>query len=172
MLAHIPLQPGSSFVWRDTLSTFSDRLVGRLLFTVLLFSFTVGFATVTAKAADMTALEKENKQLVLEFMAAFEDRDMATTTRFLADDFRYQSSMTGKREYGVQHFSDWWWSMVNDAIKLEPEVIRIEVMGNTVLLENTFDYEDATDKVKFHGTRFFHIKDGKIREYQEYRYPK
>ena len=61
--------------------------------------------------------------------------------------------------------------MVSNATLLKPAIVRLQVMGNTVLVENTFHYRDTDNEMTFKGTKFFSIKDGKIREYQEYRLP-
>jgi len=130
-----------------------------------------GVAHQAGKAVPLAEVEQKNEKLVREFMAAFSDLDMKKTASFLAEDFTFQNAMKGKREYGKKAFTDWWWGMVNNATLLEPTIVRLQVMGNTVLVENTFHYRDAENDMTFKGTKFFYIQDGKIREYQEYRLP-
>lgn len=138
----------------------------------LMLSMAFTSLATSASAVDMTVVEEANKQVVRDFMESLKALDMEKTTSYLAEDFTYQNGMTGKRHYGVQHFSDWWWSMVNNATELTPTIVRIEAMGNIVIIEKSSYYEDPENKMTFKGTNFFHVKDGKIKEYQEYRLPR
>ena len=129
-------------------------------------------ANTAISSQKMATLEQTNEKIVRSFYASLGQKDMERIEQFLSDDFSFQNAMNGKRQFGKKVFSTWWHSMVHDATVLKPQITRIQVMGNTVMFENAFYYQDANERMTFRGTNFVKIKNGKITEYQEYKLPR
>jgi limonene-1,2-epoxide hydrolase len=46
------------------------------------------------------------------------------------------------------------------------------VLGNTVINDRIDRFENAEKKMEFHISGFFYVADGKIKEWQDYTWPK
>lgn len=139
---------------------------------LLTISMIVTHNAIADNNKQLDIIEQKNEQLVRDFMASLAQKDMKKVASYLSDDFSFQNAMKGKREFGKKTFTDWWFGMVGNATKLKPKIIRINVIGNTVIFENTFYYQDKENEMTFKGAKFVNIKNGKITEYQEYKLPK
>lgn len=141
-------------------------------FVIILVMLTQSVTLSAKEEPQLITVEKQNEKLVRAFFASLGQKDMAQVHSYLTDDFSFQNAMNGKRQHGKKVFTDWWMSMVSNATVLEPKISRLKVMGDIVIFQNTFYYEDTNNSMTFKGTKFVSIKDGKIHEYQEYRLPK
>ena len=56
--------------------------------------------------------------------------------------------------------------------KAEFEVFRSSVMGNTVLNDRADRFDTGDNQMEFHISGFFYVVDGKIKEWQDYSWPK
>lgn len=146
--------------------------------------FILGMATLTTfftshqvdahqpdKIKSLASYEQDNEKIARAFVNALGQKDMSKVSALLSDDFTFQNGMNPKRQQGQKVFTDWWYSMVSNATLLKPSIERLSVMGATVLVEGKFHYQDADTDMTFRDTKFIHIKDGKIYEYQEYQLP-
>ena len=143
----------------------------RSAFLVVFVSLSFSSTTLAASSVAMSKVEKENEELVRAFIASLGQKDMSKVASFLAEDFSFQSAMNNKRQYGAKTFTDWWYSMIKHGTKLEPKIVRIDTIGNIVILETQYLYQDAQGQHTFKGSRFVNIKNGEISEFQEYKLP-
>ena len=123
------------------------------------------------KEKSLASFEQKNEKIAREFLNSLGQKDMKKVASLLTDDFTFQNGMNPTIQQGKEAFTQWWYGMINNATLLEPSVVRMTVMGNTVLVENKFHYKDTETEMTFGGTKFIHIKNGKVNEYQEYRLP-
>jgi len=123
------------------------------------------------KIKSLASFEQDNEKIARAFVSALGQKDMRKVSTLLSDNFTFQNGMNPKRQQGKKVFTDWWYSMVNNATLLKPSIERLSVMGTTVLVEGKFHYKDADTDMTFRDTKFIHIKNGKIYEYQEYQLP-
>jgi len=123
------------------------------------------------KNKSLASFEQDNEKIARAFVNALGQKDMSKISALLSDDFTFQNGMNPTRQQGKKVFTNWWNSMVNNATLLKPSIERLSVMGTTVLVEGKFHYKDADTEMTFRDTKFIHIKNGKIYEYQEYQLP-
>jgi limonene-1,2-epoxide hydrolase len=117
------------------------------------------------RAAEPTALEKANIQVVNDFCAAWPSHDLAKIMSFFADNCTYR--MTETMEPNKGH------DAVTAAVKgLVDRVKGFQVLdtwarGPMVVNERIDSFSSGALK-SWHGTGVFFLKDGKIVEWQDY----
>jgi limonene-1,2-epoxide hydrolase len=121
-----------------------------------------------AQAAERTATEKINVQVVNDFCAAWPSHDVAKIMSFFADPCSYR--MTETREPVKGH------EAVTGAIKgivglVESfEVLDTYAKGSMVVNER-IDHFTGGKMKSWHGVGVFFLKDGKIVEWSDYGIP-
>jgi limonene-1,2-epoxide hydrolase len=124
-----------------------------------------------AKAADISEIEKANEKVVNDFCAAWESLDPDQLGSFLADDATFRMIESRPRVDGREAIINGIKGFLANAKSARFEMIRSTVMGNTVLNERIDHFDMGENKMAFHITGFFLVKDGKIIEWQDYTWP-
>lgn len=121
-----------------------------------------------ARAQPVAALEAANEQLVRAFLGEA-SADLGHL-RFLADDVTFQYEDT--RIEGRQPLVDQYARKMSAASSYDVEILRLSVVGNTVLNER-LDIATMKDgqQVRLNVTSVFLIEDGRIAEWREYPAP-
>ena len=125
-----------------------------------------------ASAAPISEVEKANEKVVNDFCAAWKTRDAATIGSFLANDAVYRMIETSPPTKGRDAIMAALKDFLGKAKSARFEVLRSTVMGNTVLNDRIDYFELEDSKLKFHISGFFWVVDGKIKEWQDYSWPK
>lgn len=124
-----------------------------------------------AKAAEIGDIEKANEKVVNDFCAAWETLDSEKLGSFLADDATFRMIESRPRVDGREEIMNGIMGFLANAKSARFEMIRSTVMGNTVLNERIDHFDMGANKMAFHITGFFLVKDGKILEWQDYTWP-
>ena len=125
-----------------------------------------------ASAAPISEVEKANEKVVNDFCAAWKTRDAAKIGSFLAKDAVYRMIETSPPTKGRDAIMAALKDFLGKAKSARFEVLRSTVMGNTVLNDRIDYFELEDSKLKFHISGFFWVVDGKIKEWQDYSWPK
>ena len=125
-----------------------------------------------ASAAPISEVEKANEKVVNDFCAAWTTRDTDKIGSFLAKDAVYRMIETSPPTKGRDAIMAALKDFLGKAKSARFEVLRSTVMGNTVLNDRIDYFELADRKLKFHISGFFWVVDGKIKEWQDYSWPK
>ena len=125
-----------------------------------------------ASAAPISEVEKANEKVVNDFCAAWKTRDAAKIVSFLAKDEVYRMIETSPPTKGRDAIMAALKDFLGKAKSARFEVLRSTVMGNTVLNDRIDYFELEDSKLKFHISGFFWVVDGKIKEWQDYSWPK
>jgi limonene-1,2-epoxide hydrolase len=117
------------------------------------------------KAADLTAAERANVQVVNDFCAAWPSHDLAKVLSFFAEDAAYRMSERQEPAKGNQAVSD----KINGFLK---NVARFEVLdtfarGPMVFNERIDHFQNFALK-SWRGVGVFFLRDGKIVEWYDY----
>lgn len=144
----------------------SDRVTRRSTFTAA----GLGLAAMTglharADAAEQTAAEKANIQVVNDFCAAWPSHDIDRIMSFFADDCAYRMSETQQPNKGRQAVLDRIKSFVNNVQGFE--VLDTLAKGPLVFNERHDHFMGLPLKM-WHGVGVFFLKDGKIVEWYDY----
>ena len=117
-------------------------------------------------------VEQANEKVVNDFCAAWATRDADKIGSFLAKDAVYRMIETSAPTKGREAIMATLKGFLEKASSARFEILRSTVMGNTVL-NDRIDYFELEDrKLKFHISGFFWVVDGKIKEWQDYSWPK
>lgn len=117
------------------------------------------------QAAEWTAAERANVQIVNDFCAALPSHDLAKVMAFFTDDSAYRMSERQEPAKGRQAVSD----KINSYLK---NIVRFEVLdtmarGPMVFNERIDHFENLGLK-SWHGVGVFFLRDGKIAEWYDY----
>ena len=125
-----------------------------------------------ASAAPLNQVEKANEKVVNEFCAAWATRDADKIGSFLAKDATFRMIETSPPTKGREKIMAGIKEFLAKAKSARFEVLRSCVMGNTVLNDRVDHFELEDRKLSFHISGFFLVVDGKIKEWQDYSWPK
>ena len=125
-----------------------------------------------AAVAPISEVEKANEKVVNDFCAAWKTRDADKIGSFLAKDAVYRMIETSPPTKGRDAIMAALKDFLGKAKSARFEVLRSTVMGNTVLNDRIDYFELEDSKLKFHISGFFWVVDGKIKEWQDYSWPK
>lgn len=120
-----------------------------------------------AKAAELTAAEKANLDLVTRFCESFATRDMAKIAAFLSQDVVYRLTDTVPAVKGAEAIARIR-AYVERSSSIEFKIHDSWVRGSVVVNERTDSFDRPDGKVAYHLTGVFLVKDGKIVEWSDY----
>ena len=118
-----------------------------------------------ARAAEMTAAEKANVQVVNDFCAAWPGHNLDRIMLFFADSCAYRVTEAQEPNKGRQAVSDRIRGFLDRVEKFE--VIDTFARGPMVINERK-DFFTAGPLKMWHGVGVFFLKDGKIVEWYDY----
>jgi limonene-1,2-epoxide hydrolase len=121
----------------------------------------------TVKAADPTAAEKANLDLVTRFCESFATRDMAKITAFLSPDIVYRITDTVPAVKGAEAIARIR-AYVERSTAIEFKILDSWVRGSVVVNERIDSFTRAEGNVAYHLTGVFLVKDSKIIEWADY----
>lgn len=130
----------------------------RLLFLLL---------PLTLLAAEPTAAEKSNLDLVTRFCQAFATRDMAKISEFLAPDVVYRITDTAPAVKGPEAIARIK-NYVERSTAIDFKILDSWVRGSVVVNERIDAFTRADGNVAYHLTGVFVVKNGKIAEWSDY----
>jgi len=118
-----------------------------------------------AAAAEPTAQERANVQVVNDFCAAFSGQNLATITSFLADDGVYRMTETAEPVKGREAIAARLSGIVGRISHFD--VLDTFARGPMVVNERV-DHFTSGQMRAWHGVGVFFLKDGKIVEWLDY----
>jgi limonene-1,2-epoxide hydrolase len=119
----------------------------------------------TVDAAQWTAAEKANVQVVKDFCAAFPSHDISRVMAFFAENCAYRIAATQEPNKGRQSVMDRIGSYVNSVQRFE--VLETFASGPIVINQRRDHFMGGPLKF-WHGVGVFFLKDGKIVEWYDY----
>lgn len=125
------------------------------------------FVPLAAQAAEPTAAEKANLDLVTRFCESFATRDMEKISAFFSQDLVYRITDTAPAVKGAEAF-DRIRAYVARSTSIEFKVLDSWVRGSVVVNERVDTFIRPEGKVAYHLTGVFLVKDGKIVEWADY----
>jgi limonene-1,2-epoxide hydrolase len=133
------------------------------------FLRTLAFALVplAAHAAELTATEKANLDLVTRFCQAFATRDMAKISEFLSPDVVYRITDTAPAAKGPEAIARIR-SYVERSTAIDFKILDSWARGSVVVNERIDAFTRPEGNVAYHLTGVFVVKDGKIVEWADY----
>ena len=128
-----------------------------------------GFALASAavKAADLSAADKANLDLVTRFCESFSSRDMAKITSLLSPDVVYRITDTVPAVKGSEAIARMR-GYVERSTAIEFKILDSWVRGPVVVNERIDSFTRAEGNVSYHLTGVFLVKDSKIVEWADY----
>ena len=126
-----------------------------------------------ANAATQSEVEAANEKVVNDFCAAWDSKDADKIGSYLHKDcsFRMIDEPPQERQEGRDTIIGGMKGFLDRAKSARFEVLRSVVMGNTVLNDRVDHFELNGEKQAYHISGFFLVKDGKIKEWQDYKWP-
>jgi limonene-1,2-epoxide hydrolase len=118
-----------------------------------------------AHAAEMTAAEKANVQVVNDFCAAFSGHDLDRVMSFFAENCAYRVTEAQEPNKGRQAVTERIRMSLDRIEKFE--VIESFAKGPMVFNERMDSFTSGALK-RWHGVGVFFLKDGKIVEWYDY----
>ncbi len=133
------------------------------------FLRTLAFALVplAAHAAELSATEKANLDLVTRFCQAFATRDMAKITEFLSPDVVYRITDTAPAAKGPEAIARIR-AYVERSTAIDFKILESWARGSVVVNERIDAFTRPEGNVAYHLTGVFVVKDGKIVEWADY----
>jgi len=119
----------------------------------------------SANAAELTASEQANVQLVNDFCASWPDHDLDKLMAFFADDGAYRMTETTELADGYDAVSTQIQTILNNVDRFE--VLDTFARGPMVVNERIDYFSDFAIKT-WHGVGVFFIRDGKIVDWYDY----
>jgi limonene-1,2-epoxide hydrolase len=123
--------------------------------------------SLTAKAAEPTAAEKANLDLVTHFCESFATRDMAKITAFLSPDLVYRITDTAPAVKGPEAIARIR-NYVERSTAIDFKILDSWSRGSVVVNERIDAFMRPEGNVAYHLTGVFLVKDGKIVEWADY----
>jgi limonene-1,2-epoxide hydrolase len=118
-----------------------------------------------AAAAELTAAERANVQLVNDFCAAWPSHDLDRVMAFFADTGAYRMTETREPAKGREAVTAQVKSIIERVVQFE--VLDTFARGPMVINERIDRFSNFALKT-WHGVGVFFIKDGKIVEWYDY----
>jgi len=132
-----------------------------------LFLLAVALVPLALQAAEPTAAEKANLDLVNRFCESFATRDMAKITAFLSPDVVYRLTDTVPAVKGPEAIARIK-AYVERSTAIDFKVLDSWVRGSVVVNERIDAFTRTEGNVAYHLTGVFLVKDGKIIEWADY----
>ncbi len=131
------------------------------------FLAALAFLPLALTAAEPTAAEKANLDLVTRFCEAFATRDMAKITAFLSPDVVYRLTDTVPAVKGPEAIARIK-AYVDRSTAIDFKILDSWTRGSVVVNERIDAFTRAEGNVAYHLTGVFVVKDGKIVEWSDY----
>jgi limonene-1,2-epoxide hydrolase len=125
----------------------------------------IAIAPGSVDAAEWTASEKANVQVVKDFCATFPDHDISRVMAFFAENCAYRISETQEPNKGRQSVMDRIGSYINSVQRFE--VLETFASGPIVINQRRDHFMGGPLKM-WHGVGVFFLRDGKIVEWNDY----
>jgi len=127
-----------------------------------------------AHAAEMTATEKANLDVVLKVCKEIEKLDLSLLEPYFADNIQFQLFDGQPIIDGRDAFMKFGAGFFAPYERAEWTVHRSHVIGNIVINERTDNFiaKDGGKDASFHVSGFMVVKNGKIEEWKDYGIPK
>jgi limonene-1,2-epoxide hydrolase len=125
----------------------------------------LGGASRTAEAAEPTALEKANMQVVKDFCAAWPSHDLEKILSFFPDNGAYRMTETMEPAKGREAMAARIKTIINNVDRFE--ILDTFARGPIVVNER-IDRFSSFQLKSWHGIGVFFLKDGKIAEWYDY----
>jgi len=143
----------------------------RTLFKILT-GMSVGAAALfgsegNSSAADRTAGEQANVQLVTDFCAVWSTRDVNKALPFLADDCVYRMTETTPAVNGHDGIIERLKRAVDTSSLVEFKILDIAAAG-PIVITHRIDRFLMPRPLTWEGVGVFFVKDGKIKEWTDY----
>jgi len=122
----------------------------------------------TASAADWTAAEKANVQLVTDFCASWSTRDLTQVFPRFADTGVYRMSETTPPVTGHAGVTERLGSWMQSSDRIVFEILDTFASGPIVINHRIDRFESKTRPLTWEGVGVFFVKDGKIQEWSDY----
>ncbi len=119
------------------------------------------------KAAEPTAVEKSNLDLVTRFCESFATRDMGKITAFLSPDVVYRLTDTVPAVKGPEAIARIR-AYVERSTSIDFKILDSWARGSVVVNERIDAFTRPEGNVAYHLTGVFLVKDGKIVEWADY----
>jgi limonene-1,2-epoxide hydrolase len=121
------------------------------------------------RAADWTAEQKANVQLVTEFCASWSTRDLKQILPRLSNDCVYRMSETIPAVTGhagvTEKLGEW---MTSSDLGIEFKVLDTWAAGPMVMNHRIDSFRSTKRPLTWEGIGVFFVKDGKIKEWSDY----
>jgi limonene-1,2-epoxide hydrolase len=127
----------------------------------------LALAPLTGNAAEPTATEKANLDLVTRFCESFVTRDMAKITAFLSPDVVYRLTDTVPAVKGAEAVARIR-AYVERSSVIDFKILDSWARGSVVVNERIDAFTRPEGNVSYHLTGVFLVKDGKIIEWADY----
>lgn len=121
-----------------------------------------------ASAAEWTAAEKANVQLVNDFCASWSTRDLERVFPRFATAGVYRMSETTPAVTGHAGLTERLASWMKSSDRIVFEILDTFAKGPMVINHRIDRFESKTRPLTWEGVGVFFIKDGKIQEWQDY----
>ena len=122
-----------------------------------------------ASAAELTAAERANVQLVRDFCASWSTRDLKQILPRLSDDCLYRMSETTPAVTGHagvnERLGSW---MPSSDLGIEFRILDTFAAGSVVMNHRIDSFKSTTRPLTWEGVGIFFVKDGKIKEWSDY----
>jgi len=121
-----------------------------------------------ATAAEWTAAEKANVQLVTDFCASWSTRDLKQVFPRFADTGVYRMSETTPPVVGPAGITERLGSWMQSSDRIRFEILDTFASGPIVINHRIDYFESKTRPLTWEGVGVFFVKDGKIQEWSDY----
>jgi limonene-1,2-epoxide hydrolase len=139
------------------------------------FFATAGLATLfpfavrtSASAAEPSAAEQANLQIVRDFCAAWSTRDLQKALPFMADDCVYRMTETAPAALGHQGVTERLGPSMQTSDRIEFRILDAFVSGPIVMTHRIDRFVSTTRPLTWEGVGVFFVKDSKIKEWSDY----
>ena len=136
-------------------------------FTTGALAGAVALLPAALNAAEPSAAEKANLDLVTRFCESFATRDMAQITAFLSPDLVYRLTDTVPAVKGPEAIARIR-AYVDRSTSIQFKILDSWTRGAVVVNERIDAFTRAEGNVAYHLTGVFLVKDGKIVEWADY----
>ena len=119
-------------------------------------------------AAELTAAEKSNLDLVTAFCASWSTRDMGKIAPFLAGDSVYRMSETTPAVVGPDGVRERLESWLETSQQIEFKILDAFAKGPIVVTHRIDRFVSTSRPLTWEGVGVFFVKDGKIKEWSDY----
>ena len=121
-----------------------------------------------AQAADWTAQEKANVQVVNDFLHATKPKDTTGLATHLAPDCVYRMTETTPPDKGFDAIVKRLARYVDNAEKIDFQILATYAAGPIVINHRIDTFTSKVAPLLFEGVGVFFLKDGKIKEWTDY----